>query len=52
MVEYESDEGELPTHGIHLWLEKENQKSMFMYIADDSIYLTSPQMEKVKRADT
>lgn len=44
MVEYESDEGELPTHGIHLWLGKENEKSTFMYIADDSIYLTSSQM--------
>ena len=44
MVEYEADEGELPTHGIHLWLGKENEKSTFMYITDDSIYLTSPQM--------
>lgn len=41
MVEYE---GELPTHGIHLWLGKEGEKSTFMYITDDSVYLTSPQM--------
>ncbi|WP_313804307.1 hypothetical protein [Cytobacillus sp.] len=41
MVEYE---GELPTHGIHLWLGKEDEKSTFMYIMDDSVYLTSPQM--------
>lgn len=41
MVEYE---GELPTHGIHLWLGKEDEKSTFMYITDDSVYLTSPQM--------
>ncbi|MBP2243265.1 hypothetical protein J2Z40_003864 [Cytobacillus eiseniae] len=44
MVEYESDKGELPTHGIHLLLGKENEKSMFMYITDDSAYLTSPKM--------
>lgn len=49
MVEYESDEGELPTHGIHLWLGKENEKSTFMYITDDSVYLTSPQMTKKLR---
>ncbi|MFE8698760.1 hypothetical protein ACFYKT_20965 [Cytobacillus sp. FJAT-53684] len=47
MVEYE---GGLPTHGIHLWLGKENQKSTFMYITDDSIYLTSPQMTKKLRS--
>lgn len=41
MVEYE---GELPTHGIHLWLGKKDEKSTFMYITDDSVYLTSPQM--------
>jgi hypothetical protein len=49
MVEYEADEGGLPTHGIHLWLGKENEKSRFMYITDDSIYLTSPQMTKKLR---
>ncbi len=49
MVEYKADEGELPTHGIHLWLGKENEKSTFMYITDDSVYLTSPQMTKELR---
>lgn len=49
MVEYEAEEGGLPTHGIHLWLGKENEKSTFMYITDDSIYLTSPQMTKELR---
>ncbi|KOP81151.1 hypothetical protein AMS60_00690 [Bacillus sp. FJAT-21945] len=50
MVEYESNEGELTTHGIHLWLGKENEKSTFMYITDDSVYLTSPQMtEKLRK---
>lgn len=49
MVEYESDGGGLPTHGIHLWLGKENEKSALMYITDDSIYLTSPQMTKKLR---
>ena len=44
MVEYDSTEGELPTHAIHLWIGKENEKSTFMYIADDSIYLTSAKM--------
>lgn len=49
MVEYEAEEGGLPTHGIHLWLGKENEKSTFMYITDDSIYLTSPQMTQELR---
>ncbi|WP_419392817.1 hypothetical protein [Cytobacillus praedii] len=49
MVEYESDKGELPTHGIHLWLGKENEKSTFMYITDDYVYLTSTQMTKKLR---
>ncbi|MFJ7976645.1 hypothetical protein ACIQZI_13225 [Peribacillus sp. NPDC096379] len=49
MVEYMAEEGELPTHGIHLWLGKENEKSTFMYIADDSVYLTSPQITKKLR---
>ncbi|MDA7026681.1 hypothetical protein PJ311_08680 [Bacillus sp. CLL-7-23] len=49
VVEYESDEGGLPPHGIHLWLGKENEKSTFMYMTDDSIYLTSPQMTKELR---
>lgn len=38
MVKY--GEGQ-PTHGIHLWLGKENEKSMFMYIGDNEVYLTS-----------
>jgi len=46
MVEYEAG---LPTHGIHLWLGKENEKSSFMYVTNDSIYLTSPQMTKELR---
>nr|WP_254119654.1 hypothetical protein [Bacillus sp. FJAT-29790] len=41
MVKYTSADGQLPTHGIHLWLGKENEKSMFMYIGDDEVYLTS-----------
>lgn len=49
MVEYEAEEGGLPTHGIHLWLGKENEKSTFMYITDDSVYLTSPQMTQELR---
>ncbi|NPC91862.1 hypothetical protein HOO54_06345 [Bacillus sp. WMMC1349] len=49
VVEYEGDEGGLPPHGIHLWLGQENEKSTFMYITDDSIYLTSPQMTKELR---
>lgn len=41
MVKYTSAKGQLPTHGIHLWLGEENEKSMFMYIGDDEVYLTS-----------
>ncbi|MFD5850802.1 MULTISPECIES: hypothetical protein [Cytobacillus] len=40
-VEYK---GELPSHGIHLWLGEDNEKSVFMYITDESVYLTSPEM--------
>ncbi|MBS4179424.1 hypothetical protein [Lederbergia citrea] len=47
MVEYEN---ELPTHGIHLWLGKESEKSMFMYIGDDEVYLTSPKTTGKLRA--
>lgn len=49
MVEYESKEGELPTHGLHLWLGEENEKSTFMYVTDDSIYLTSSKMTEKLR---
>lgn len=45
-LEYESKEGELPTHGLHLWLGEENEQSMFMYVADDSVYLTSAEMTR------
>jgi hypothetical protein len=41
MVEYQP-EGEFPAHGIHLWLGGENERSTFMYIGDDAVYLTSP----------
>lgn len=41
MVQYISAEGQLPTHGIHFWLGKENENSMFMYLGDDEVYLTS-----------
>ncbi|NEU31764.1 hypothetical protein GN156_13415 [bacterium LRH843] len=46
MVEYA---GHLPTHGIHLWLGEENEKSTFMYIGDNVIYFTSPQNTKELR---
>ena len=49
MVEYTSAEGQFPTHGIHLWLGKENEKSMFMYIGDDEVYLTTPKMTEKLR---
>lgn len=41
LVKYTSAKDQLPTHGIHLWLGEENEKSMFMYIGDDEVYLTS-----------
>ncbi len=48
-VEYESNKGDLPTHGLHLWLGKENEQSMFTYLTDDSVYLTSAAMtQKLK----
>ncbi|MCM3110746.1 hypothetical protein [Lederbergia lenta] len=49
MVKYTSKEGQLPTHGIHLWLGKENEKSMFMYIEDKEVYFTSSKMTEKLR---
>jgi hypothetical protein len=48
MVEYQP-EGEFPAHGIHLWLGGENERSTFMYIGDDAVYLTSPAHSKKLR---
>jgi len=50
MVEYESGNGEKPTHGFHLWLGEENEKSTLMYIEDDEVYLTTPAITKKLRA--
>lgn len=50
MVEYESSNGESPTHGFHLWLGDENEKSTLMYIEDDEVYLTTPTITKKLRA--
>ncbi|MBS4209489.1 hypothetical protein [Bacillus sp. FJAT-50079] len=41
MIGYTSEEGPLPTHAIHLWLGKENEKSMFMYLGDKDVYFTT-----------
>ncbi|USK39936.1 hypothetical protein LIS77_05255 [Cytobacillus firmus] len=46
-VEYK---GDLPSHGIHLWLGEDNEKSAFMYITNEEIYQTSPQMTKKLRS--
>ncbi|OMF56585.1 hypothetical protein BK139_14905 [Paenibacillus sp. FSL R5-0490] len=46
-VEYK---GDLPSHGIHLWLGEDNKKSAFMYITSEDIYQTSPQMTKKLRS--
>lgn len=42
-VKYEDG---LPAHALHLWLGKESEKSMFMYIIDEenTVYLTSEAM--------
>ncbi|WP_245542429.1 hypothetical protein [Siminovitchia fordii] len=48
-MEFESNKGDLPTHGLHLWLGKENEQSMFMYLTDDSVYLTSAAMTQKLR---
>ncbi|MFA9559203.1 hypothetical protein ACERII_17985 [Evansella sp. AB-rgal1] len=34
LIEYESDEGALPAHPIHLWLGEEGEHSYFMYMID------------------
>ncbi|KML40298.1 hypothetical protein ACXEO8_05395 [Cytobacillus firmus] len=46
-VEYKAD---LPSHGIHLWLGEDNEKSTFMYITNEDIYQTSPEMTKKLRS--
>ncbi|WP_204260501.1 hypothetical protein [Bacillus sp. 22-7] len=46
-VEYKGDP---PSHGIHLWLGENNEKSAFMYITNEDIYQTSPEMTKKLRS--
>lgn len=46
LVEYLSEEGDLPSHGIHMWTE---DAVKFMYIGDEDIYAAAPAMsEKLK----
>jgi hypothetical protein len=49
MVQYESKEGQLPTHGIHLWLGEEGDASTFVYIGDDVVYHAPPEITKKLR---
>lgn len=42
-VTYDSHEGELPTHGIHMWA---GEHVKFMYIADEEVYVATPAMSK------
>lgn len=42
LIEYKpTDEGGFPTHGLHLWLGQEDEKSKWSYIGDDTIYISS-----------
>lgn len=43
LVEYASREGDLPTHGIHMWI---GETVKFMYIADQDIYVVSPSVSE------
>lgn len=38
-VIYQAEQGEYPSHGIHMWLD---EPVKFMYIADDTIYTANP----------
>lgn len=49
MVQYESEEGQLPTHGIHLWLGDEGDASTFVYIGDETVYHAPPEITKQLR---
>ncbi|MGR3763033.1 hypothetical protein [Rossellomorea sp. NS-SX7] len=50
MVEYEpNNEGDLPAHGIHLWLGDEGHNSTFVYIGDDAVYHATPEITKKLR---
>jgi hypothetical protein len=40
MVEYDG----APTHALHLWLGDEGQRSTFMYLNDEVVYLSSKEM--------
>ncbi|WP_301107637.1 hypothetical protein [Sporosarcina sp.] len=42
-VTYNSNDGELPTHGIHMWA---GEAVTFLYIADEDVYAATPQMSK------
>lgn len=44
MVEYDASKGGFPTHGLHLWLGKEDEVSTFAYLTDNVVYHTSPKM--------
>lgn len=50
MITYASEnDRQLPTHAIHLWLGKENEKAQFMYLGDDEVYVTTKQITKKLR---
>jgi hypothetical protein len=49
MVQYESDEEHLATRGLHLWLGDEGDISTFVYIGDDTVYHTPPEVTKKLR---
>ncbi|AXH99640.1 hypothetical protein DV702_07675 [Sporosarcina sp. PTS2304] len=43
LIEYDIAEGDLPTHGIHMWLGNPVQ---FMYIADQQVYTATVDMSE------
>ena len=50
MITYASEnDRQLPTHAIHLWLGKEDEKSMFMYLGDDEVYFTTKKITEKLR---
>ncbi|OAT85420.1 hypothetical protein A6P54_18990 [Bacillus sp. MKU004] len=49
MVQYESEEGQLQTHGIHLWLGDEGEASTLVYVGDETVYHAPPEITKQLR---
>ncbi len=49
LVEYSEVDGMLPTHGLHVIIGMDGEKSIFYYIGDETAYVTSEEDTSVMR---